>query len=65
MPMRLPSTCADFFLQTELHKYLYNSALPEKPKSDRAAVLAAATFLGWLMLCFKVLNLLTLCEDIE
>lgn len=29
----------------ELHKHLFNSALPEKPKPDRVAVLVAAAFL--------------------
>ena len=64
MPMKLPSTYADFFF-AKLHKFLFNSPLPEKPKSDRAAVFVAADFLGWLMLCSNVLDILTLFQDIE
>ena len=62
--MKLRSTCTDFFF-AELHKHLFNSPLPEKPKPDRVAVLVAAAFLGWLMLRSKVLNLFKLCKDIE
>lgn len=58
MPMKLRSTGTDFFF-AGLHKHLFNSALLEKPKQDRVAVLVAAAFLGWLMLRPKVLNLLT------
>ena len=53
------------FFFAELHKHLFNSALPEKPKPDRVAVLIAAAFLGWLMLRSKVLRVFQLCKDIE
>jgi len=53
------------FFFAELHKHLFHSPLPEKPKPDRVAVLVAAAFLGWLMLRSKVLNLFKLCKDIE
>ena len=53
------------FFFAKLHKYLFNSPLPEKPKSDRAAVFVAAAFLGYLMLCSNVLDILTLFQDIE
>lgn len=53
------------FFFSQLHKHLFNSALPEKPKPDRVAVLVAAAFLGWLMLRSKVLDLFRLCKDIE
>ena len=53
------------FFFAQLHKHLFNSALPEKPKPDRVAVLVAAAFLGWIMLRSKVLNLFKLCKDIE
>ena len=52
------------FFFAELHKHLFNSAMPEKPKPDRIAVLVAA-FLGWLMLRSKVLTLFKLCKDLE
>ena len=61
--MKLQSTCTDFF--AELHKRLFNSALSEKSKPDRVAVLVAGAFLGWLKLHSKVLNLLKQCKDIE
>ena len=54
----------DFFF-AELHKHLFNSAMPERPKPDRIAVLVAAAFLGWLMLRSKVLTLFKLCKDLE
>lgn len=53
------------FFFAELHKHLFNSGLPEKPKPDRVAVLVAAAFLGWLMLRSRVLTLFKLCKDIE
>ena len=31
----------------ELHEHLVNSALPEKSKPDRVAVLVAVALLGW------------------
>lgn len=51
----------DFFF-AELHKHLFNSAMPERPKPDRIAVLVAAAFLGWLMLRSKVLTLLNFAK---
>ena len=53
------------FFFAELHKHLFNSAMPERPKPDRIAVLVAAAFLGWLMLRSKVLTLFKLCKDLE
>ena len=53
------------FFTAELHEHLFNSALPEKPKPDRVAILVAGAFLGWLKLHSKVVNLLKLCKDIE
>ena len=53
------------FFFAELHKHLFNSAMPEKPKPDRVSVLVAAAFLGWLMLRSKVLRLFKLCKDLE
>ena len=44
------------FFFAELHKHLFNSAMPERP---------AAAFLGWLMLRSKVLTLFKLCKDLE
>ena len=44
-----------------LHKHLFNSAMPERPKPD----LVAVPFLGWLMLRSIVLNLFELCKDLE
>lgn len=54
-----------FFFFAELHKHLFNSAMPERPKPDRIAVLVAADFPGWLMLRSKVLTLFKLCKDLE
>ena len=53
------------FFFAELHKHLFNSAMPERPKPDCIAVLVAATFLSWLMLLSKVLTLFKLCKDLE
>ena len=53
------------FFFAELHKHLFNSAMPERPKPDHIAVLVAAAFLGWLMLRSKVLTLFKLCKDLE
>lgn len=53
------------FCFAELHKHLFNSAMPERPKPDNIALLVAAAFLNWLMLHSKVLTLFKLCKDLE
>ena len=53
------------FFFAELHKHLFDSTIPERPKPDRIAVLVTAAFLGWLILRSRVLNLFKLCKDLE
>ena len=67
MTLNARETAVDLhrFFFAELHKHLFNSAMPEKPKPDRVSILVAAAFLGWLMLRSKVLHLFKLCKDLD